>query len=59
MALYPLPALIALGGWLLAFASAGKAPIEFGVSSLAAGTVVFLIVAFRRRRWPFTPARIL
>jgi hypothetical protein len=59
MALYPLPALVALGGWLLVFASAGTPAIAFGVVSLAGGTALFLIVAHRRRSWPFATARFL
>jgi amino acid transporter len=53
MALYPLPALIALAGWLLVFASAGTAAIAFGVVSLAGGTLVFLIAARRKHAWPW------
>jgi amino acid transporter len=41
MALYPLPALIALAGWGYAFLSAGSAAIGYGLVSLAAGVAAF------------------
>ncbi|HTW85908.1 MAG TPA: APC family permease [Candidatus Sulfotelmatobacter sp.] len=41
MPLYPLPALVALAGWLYAFASAGGAAIGYGLVSIAAGVAVF------------------
>jgi amino acid transporter len=58
MWLFPLPALVALIGWLYIFEQAGLAAIAFGVISLAAGSTVFLIRAWRAREWPFaaTPA---
>jgi APA family basic amino acid/polyamine antiporter len=53
MWLFPLPAIIALVGWVYVFASAGAGPILFGIMSLLAGTVVFGIRAFRQAEWPF------
>jgi amino acid transporter len=53
MWLYPLPALIALVGWLYIFAAAGFSAIVYGLVSLAAGAVVFLVRAARVREWPF------
>jgi amino acid transporter len=56
MWLYPLPALIALAGWLYIFAASGTSAIVYGLVSLAAGAVVFLVRAARVREWPFTAA---
>jgi amino acid transporter len=56
MWLYPLPALIALAGWLYIFAASGTSAIVYGLVSLAACAVVFLVRAARVREWPFTAA---
>ena len=53
MWLYPFPALVALGGWLYVFASAGTFAIVFGVSTLLAGVVAYAVRARRRLEWPF------
>ena len=53
MPLYPLPALAALAGWLLAFAYTGTAAIALGLGWLAVGAIVFLIAAHKERWWPF------
>jgi len=55
MWLFPVPALLALIGWIYIFKSAGLQAIVFGIVSLAAGAVVFLIRAARRKEWPFVP----
>jgi amino acid transporter len=54
MWLYPIPALIALAGWVFVFWSAGGKAIAFGVVTLAVGTGVFLARAAQQRTWPFT-----
>ncbi len=59
MWLYPLPALIALGGWLYAFAYTGAFAIELGVGWLLIGVAAYLITARVQRRWPFTAALII
>jgi amino acid transporter len=41
MWLYPLPALLALAGWVYVFCSSGPAAMLYGVATLAAGAVVF------------------
>ena len=56
MWLFPLPALLALAGWLYAFGSAGTWPIAFGVLTLVCGTATYLALARRGGRWPF-PSR--
>jgi amino acid transporter len=53
MPLYPLPAIVALAGWSLAFASSGTAAIALGLGWLAIGAIVFLIAARNKRWWPF------
>jgi hypothetical protein len=53
MWLYPLPALVALAGWIFLFVSAGTGAILFGIGTLAAGVVVFVTRAAIRREWPF------
>lgn len=53
MWLYPLPAVIALAGWIYVFFSAGVAAIVFGIVSLAVGAAIFFIRAQRRHEWPF------
>ncbi len=56
MWLFPLPALIALAGWLYIFYAAGFSAIVYGLASLAAGAAVFLVRAARVREWPFAAA---
>ncbi len=53
MWLYPLPALIALAGWVFVFCSAGGPAIAFGILTLAIGAAVFLARAVQQRSWPF------
>ncbi len=53
MWLYPVPALLALAGWLYIFAAAGREAIVFGIVSIAAGALVFVLRAARAREWPF------
>jgi amino acid transporter len=54
--LYPLPALIALAGWLFLFVSTGAVAIAFGLATLAAGALVYLVRARVARLWPFAAA---
>ena len=51
--LYPLPPLIALAGWIWLFWSTGTVAIAFGLVTLAAGALVYLVRARRVRIWPF------
>jgi amino acid transporter len=53
MPLYPLPALDALGGWILAFVYTGPTAILFGTGWLLCGAIAFLFVARVERWWPF------
>ena len=53
MFLYPLPCLIALLGWLYIFGNAGTKYIVYGLLTLVAGCLAFLIMSRRTRSWPF------
>lgn len=59
MWLYPLPALVALAGWLYAFAYTGTRAIELGVGWLLVGVLAYLLTAKSQRRWPFAAALIV
>jgi len=48
MWLYPLPALVALAGWIYIFCSAGRPAIVFGLLSVAAGAAVYFVSAAMR-----------
>ncbi len=50
---YPLPALIALAGWIFIFATTGAAVIGFSLIVLAAGVLSFLVWSRRLQQWPF------
>jgi amino acid transporter len=53
MWLYPVPALVALLGWIFVFATTDLRVILFGVGVLALGCVAFLLWSWRSARWPF------
>jgi amino acid transporter len=53
MWLYPVPALVALFGWIFVFATTQLEVILFGVGVLALGGVAFLLWSRRTRSWPF------
>src|SRR5688500_15668055 len=53
MWLYPVPALVALLGWIFVFATTQFRVILFGVGVLALGCVAFLLWSRSTRRWPF------
>jgi amino acid transporter len=52
MWLYPLPALVALCGWIFVFATTQLEVIAFGLAVLAAGCVAFLVWSRRASRPP-------
>ncbi len=57
--LYPLPALVALAGWIFIFATTPLHIILFGLGTLALGVAAFFIWSWRSRRWPFAqPAAV-
>ncbi len=53
MWLYPLPALVAMLGWIFVFATTQIAVIAFGIGVLALGCVAFLLWSWRSGSWPF------
>jgi amino acid transporter len=56
MWLYPLPAVIALLGWIFILTSSGIPYVVAGLASVAFGFAVFLAWARRCREWPFKAA---
>lgn len=53
MWLYPVPAFVALAGWIFVFATTQVMVILFGVGVLAAGCLTFLFWSRKTARWPF------
>jgi amino acid transporter len=53
MWLYPLPALVALLGWIFVFATTQLRVILFGVGVLALGCLAFVLWSRSSGRWPF------
>ena len=53
MWLYPLPALVALFGWVFIFATTAWPVLLLGLGTLALGAIAFLIWSWRTERWPF------
>ncbi|HEX2343349.1 MAG TPA: hypothetical protein VHI98_22960, partial [Vicinamibacterales bacterium] len=56
--LYPIPALVALVGWIFVFITSDWRVILLGLGSLALGVVCFLGWSWRSARWPFAPAEV-
>src|SRR3954468_3274762 len=53
MWLYPVPAVVALLGWIFVFATTQYQVILFGLGVLALGFVAFLLWSWNTKRWPF------
>jgi amino acid transporter len=53
MWLYPVPALVALLGWIFVFVTTDARVILFGLAVLGLGCVTFLLWSWRTKRWPF------
>ncbi|MGC9943212.1 MAG: APC family permease [Verrucomicrobiota bacterium] len=53
MWLYPLPALVALLGWLFLFLTSGRQEMTYSVLALVMGIAAFLIWSRQRKSWPF------
>jgi amino acid transporter len=53
MYLYPLPAVVALAGWLFIFYESETRFIVAGLLTVAAATGAYMIRAFGRKEWPF------
>lgn len=56
MPLYPLPAVIALLGWIFIVASSGIWHIAIGLTLALAGLAAYFLKAIRGREWPFERA---
>jgi len=56
MPFFPLPALIALGGWVYVTVTSKPRHLLIGAAMLLAGAAVFLLQARRQGRWPFQGA---
>jgi amino acid transporter len=56
--LYPLPSLVALGGWIYVYTSSGSTPIIFSLVILAAGLLAFVVWAKTEGQWPFGAKQI-
>jgi hypothetical protein len=53
MPLYPLPAIVALAGWLYIILSSKSLHILFGLAMALIGTTVYLLQARGKQEWPF------
>ena len=53
MWLYPVPAVVALLGWIFVFATTDLRVILFGIGVSALGGLTFLVWSRRTNRWPF------
>ncbi len=56
MPLYPLPALIALAGWIFILVPSGWQYIAWASLLMLAGTIAYLIKARKSKEWPFQRA---
>jgi amino acid transporter len=57
MWLYPLPALVALLGWIFVLGTSDPLVILFGLGTLMLGVVAFFAWSWRTGNWPFTVNR--
>jgi hypothetical protein len=60
MWLYPIPAILAMIGWLYAFASPAGVPggwkfMIYAFGTIGAGLVAYFLLAWKKREWPFAP----
>ena len=53
MWLYPLPVIVSMTGYLYVFSSLGLFFIAFGLVTLLAGLIVYLVAAKFQKEWPF------
>jgi len=53
MWLYPLPALVALLGWIFLFVTSGAQPMLYSALALATGVIAFLLWSKASKSWPF------
>jgi hypothetical protein len=57
MWLYPLPALLALVGWVYLLLTTDRMLLGYGALALVAGSGVFLAWSWKARSWPFAAAK--
>jgi len=53
MWLYPVPAFVALCGWVFLFCTTSPKPRLYAILTLALGIVSFFLWSWRTKRWPF------
>ena len=53
MPLYPLPAIVALAGWVYIVVSSNPRHIAIGLVMAMAGVILYLLRARQGREWPF------
>ncbi len=53
MWLYPVPAIVAVMGWIFVFATTQLRVIAFGIGVLALGCLAFVLWSWKTSRWPF------
>jgi amino acid transporter len=53
MPLFPLPALIALAGWIYIVITSRLRYIEIGLALMVVGVLAFLLRSYRAHQWPF------
>jgi hypothetical protein len=53
MSLYPVPAIVALGGWLFILVASGLVYVLSGLLLMAVGILAYLLRARRQAEWPF------
>ncbi|KAA2259567.1 amino acid permease [Solihabitans fulvus] len=58
MWLYPVPAIVALAGWLFIYYSAGLKPVLLSLAWMVVGIAAYLVWAKVERTWPFGPKEI-
>ena len=59
MPLYPIPALVALTGWIFILVSSGAVYILSGFALLAVGIIAYLWRARTKMEWPWVPGHNL
>jgi hypothetical protein len=57
MWLYPLPALVALLGWLFLFVTSDKKVIFYSSLALLSGVIAFFVWSLIMNTWPFGEGR--
>jgi amino acid transporter len=55
MPLFPVPALVALAGWIFIFATSGVLYVLSGLALVALGVTAYLLRARRTHEWPWRP----